>query len=81
MFDCLQVESLMKGKGREFMHSNRLGYLCTCPTNIGTGLRCSVHVQLRNLSKVSRHYKVVQAESNTCKMMIPMYIMTIQKYV
>ena len=42
----------MKSKGREFMWSERLGYLCTCLSNIGTGLRCSVHIQLRNLSKV-----------------------------
>ena len=48
-----QVERLMKSKGREFMWSERLGYLCTCLSNIGTGLRCSVHIQLRNLSKVN----------------------------
>jgi len=46
-----EVESLMKSKGREFMWSERLGYLCTCPSNIGTGLRCSCHIQLKNLTK------------------------------
>jgi creatine kinase len=46
-----EIEGLMKGKGREFMWSERLGYLCTCPTNIGTGLRCSAHIQLKKLSK------------------------------
>lgn len=47
-----EVESLMKGKGYEFCHSERLGFLCTCPTNLGTVLRCSVHIQLKKLSKV-----------------------------
>lgn len=46
-----EVERLMKAKGREFMWSERLGYLCTCPSNIGTGLRCSCHIQLKNLTK------------------------------
>lgn len=55
-----EVESLMKAKGHEFMHSDRLGYLCTCPTNIGTGLRCSVHVQLKNLSKHPKFDDIVK---------------------
>jgi len=56
-----KVEGLMKEKDREFMHSDRLGYLCTCPTNIGTGLRCSVHVQLRQLSKHPKFDDIVDA--------------------
>ena len=57
-----EVESLMKGKGREFMLSDRLGYLCTCPTNIGTGLRCSVHVQVHKLCQdMERFDKIVLA--------------------
>jgi creatine kinase len=55
------VESLMKSKGREFMLSPRLGYLCTCPTNIGTGLRCSVHVQLHQLCKHPKFDEIVLA--------------------
>ncbi|KAK2154013.1 hypothetical protein LSH36_279g03079 [Paralvinella palmiformis] len=46
-----EIEKLMKSKGREFMWSERLGFLCTCPTNIGTGLRCSAHIQLKKLAK------------------------------
>jgi creatine kinase len=46
-----KIEALMKEKGREFQWSERFGYLCTCPTNIGTGLRCSAHIQLKNLAK------------------------------
>ena len=29
-----------------FAHDDKLGYLTSCPTNIGTGLRASVHIQL-----------------------------------
>jgi len=42
----------MKKKGHEFSWSERLGFICTCPSNLGTGLRASVHVQLHKLSKV-----------------------------
>jgi len=55
------VERLMKTKGREFMLSERLGYICTCPTNIGTGLRCSVHIQLHKLSKHEKFDAIVEA--------------------
>ena len=47
-----QIENLMKSKGRQFMWNQRLGYLCACPSNIGTGLRASVHIQLHGLCKV-----------------------------
>ena len=29
-----------------FAHDESLGYLTSCPTNIGTGMRASVHVSL-----------------------------------
>lgn len=48
-----QIEELMKEQGHEFMWNERLGYICTCPSNLGTVLRCSVHMQLKLLSKVS----------------------------
>jgi len=46
-----QIAELMKKNGTEFAWSERLGYICTCPSNLGTGLRCSVHIQLHKLSK------------------------------
>lgn len=54
-----QIEGLMKEKGHEFMWSERLGFICTCPSNLGTVLRCSVHVQLKHLSKDARFEKIV----------------------
>ncbi|KAK2194003.1 hypothetical protein NP493_3g01064 [Ridgeia piscesae] len=56
-----EVARQMKEKGREFMHSDRLGYITTCPTNIGTGIRCSVHIQLHKLSKDPRFDEIVLA--------------------
>lgn len=46
-----QIESLFKERGHEFMWNEHLGYVLTCPSNLGTGLRAGVHVKLPNLSK------------------------------
>ena len=34
----------------KFSHDNHLGYIASCPTNLGTGLRASVHIKLPKLS-------------------------------
>ena len=34
-----------------FAHDNHLGYIATCPTNLGTGLRASVHIKLPLLAQ------------------------------
>ena len=39
-----EIEKVVK-----FAHDERLGYLTSCPTNIGTGMRASVHIKLPNL--------------------------------
>jgi creatine kinase len=49
-----QVESLMQAKGHAFMRNDRLGYICTCPTNLGTVVRASVHLRVANLEKDAR---------------------------
>ena len=46
-----KVESLIKGTGKSFMWNEHLGYVLTCPSNLGTGLRAGVHAKLVNLSK------------------------------
>ncbi|KAK1150369.1 creatine kinase, brain b [Acipenser oxyrinchus oxyrinchus] len=38
-------------KGHEFMWNEHLGYVLTCPSNLGTGLRAGVHVKLPCVSK------------------------------
>ena len=47
-----EVERLIKKKGHEYMWNQRLGYVLTCPSNLGTGLRAGVHVKLPYLAKV-----------------------------
>jgi creatine kinase len=47
------VERLIKQKNHEYMWNQHLGYVLTCPSNLGTGLRAGVHVKLPNLGRVS----------------------------
>lgn len=52
-----KVEHLIQERGWEFMWNERLGYILTCPSNLGTGLRAGVHVKLPLLGKVTHHWK------------------------
>jgi creatine kinase len=44
------LSSALKEDGHEFAHSSRLGYLSTCPSNVGTALLAEVVVKLPLLS-------------------------------
>ena len=44
----------MKQEGYEYMWNQHLGYILTCPSNLGTGMRAGVYVKLPLLSKDSR---------------------------
>ena len=35
----------------KFSHNEHLGYITSCPTNLGTAMRASVHIHLPNLMK------------------------------
>jgi len=37
--------------GKDFMLSEKYGFLHSCPTNLGTGMRASVHVDLPGWTK------------------------------
>ena len=41
---CAIFESIAK-----FSRNDQLGYITSCPTNLGTALRASVHIKLPNL--------------------------------
>ena len=43
---CVEIE-----KKAKFAHSKNLGYITSCPTNLGTALRASVHIHLPYLAK------------------------------
>ncbi|KAL3062693.1 hypothetical protein OYC64_002485 [Pagothenia borchgrevinki] len=55
-----QVEHLIQERGWEFMWNDRLGYILTCPSNLGTGLRAGVHVRLPMLSRDPRFKKILE---------------------
>ena len=38
-------------KELDFLYTNHLGYITSCPTNLGTAMRASVHIKLPKLSK------------------------------
>ncbi|XP_061782505.1 creatine kinase, testis isozyme-like [Nerophis lumbriciformis] len=46
-----ELEGKFKEKGHVYMWNEHLGYILTCPSNLGTGLRAGVHVKLPNMSK------------------------------
>jgi creatine kinase len=49
-----KVELAIKSQGYGFMWNQHLGFILTCPSNLGTGLRAGVHVKLAHLCKDSR---------------------------
>ena len=46
-----KVETAIKGKGYGFMWNEHLGYILTCPSNLGTGLRGGVHLKIPHVSQ------------------------------
>ncbi|XP_071801247.1 creatine kinase U-type, mitochondrial-like [Asterias amurensis] len=55
-----EVEKLIKSKGWEYMWNEHLGYVLTCPSNLGTGMRAGVHIKLPNLGKESRFDMILE---------------------
>lgn len=55
-----RIESLFKEKNYQFMWNQHLGYVLTCPSNLGTGLRAGVHVKLPNLSKHEKFGEILK---------------------
>merc|ERR1712216_149777 len=47
---CNEVEAVLKAEGSAFMHNDHLGWVLTCPSNLGTGLRAGTMVKLPKLS-------------------------------
>ena len=56
-----QVEDAIRKKGWEFMWNPHLGYVLTCPSNLGTGLRAGVHVKLPRLGADPRFDSILNA--------------------
>ena len=46
-----QIEKYMQEIGYEYMWNPHLGYILTCPSNLGTGVRAGVHLKIPLTSK------------------------------
>merc|ERR1711939_235966 len=46
----------------EFSHDPHLGYITSCPTNLGTALRGSVHIKLPKLMKNDAKFNAIADE-------------------
>lgn len=51
---CAAIEEVA-----EFAQSMNLGYLTSCPTNLGTALRASVHIHLPNLGQKKDQFEAI----------------------
>merc|ERR1719181_1206131 len=47
---CDKVQEVLKSKGKDFMHNEHHGWVLTCPSNLGTGLRAGAMVMLPKIS-------------------------------
>merc|ERR1712216_247010 len=47
---CDEVQKVFKANGADFMHNPHLGWVLTCPSNLGTGLRAGTMVKLDKVS-------------------------------
>jgi len=45
-----QIQKVLKESGHDFMHSEHLGWILTCPSNLGTGLRAGTMVKIPKFS-------------------------------
>lgn len=57
---CPQIEEIFKKAGHPFMWTEHLGYILTCPSNLGTGLRGGVHVRLPKLSQHPKFEEILK---------------------
>ncbi len=46
-------------KALHFAYSEHLGYITSCPTNLGTAMRASVHIKVPNLAKDMEKFKAI----------------------
>ena len=56
-----KFEANIKSSDYEFMHNDHLGYVLTCPSNLGTGIRAGVHVKVPKLSEDKRFNGILKA--------------------
>jgi len=58
---CDAVQDVLQEQGYDFMHNKHLGYVLTCPSNLGTGLRAGSMMLIPNLSSHPKFKQVVKS--------------------
>jgi creatine kinase/arginine kinase len=56
------VASAKIEKIAKFANDDHLGYISTCPSNLGTGMRASVHIKLPKLQKHPEKFESIAAK-------------------
>ena len=59
VFERLSIASAKIEQKAKFANDEHLGYITSCPTNLGTALRASVHIQLPKLGKKKDEFQVI----------------------
>jgi creatine kinase/arginine kinase len=59
VFRRLSTAAAAIEKVASFAHDEHLGYITSCPTNLGTALRASVHIALPNLAKSKDKFNAI----------------------
>lgn len=54
-------ENALRRRGNEFMWSRHHGYIVTCPSNLGSGLRCDVKLKIPRLSATPQFNALLKA--------------------
>jgi creatine kinase len=59
VFKRLSTAAAEIEKVAKFAHDKHLGYITSCPTNLGTALRASVHIKLPNLGQNKKMFNEI----------------------
>ena len=70
VFDRLSRACAHIQKVAKFSHDNHLGYITSCPTNLGTALRASVHIRLPKPQNPNRRFHTLIGEFQNIKFII-----------
>ena len=59
VFERLSVAAAKIEEKARFANDEHLGYISNCPTNLGTGMRASVHIKLPKLGKKPDQFQAI----------------------
>jgi arginine kinase len=64
VFDRLSRAAAKIEARTNFLHNSHVGYITSCPTNLGTALRASVHIHLPNLARDFARFEEIADQFN-----------------